>query len=196
MELKKRTSDQIFQFLKDRSHSISSSSFFLMQIRLLLEINFEKEKYKITYLYCNWLLHKNLTYKNNKFLIDEISNSFDNYQTKKDLIRNLNKALSIKEFVNELKEIIWRNIQDRSSLIKLTSIENDDYWKNFIRVFLNQVSNRPVLLQKGSNKITDLDFTINGIQIVPRNDKFYIELISNELENKEKKLLSVIGIFE
>lgn len=195
MVLKDKILSQILSFLSSEKLSISNVCFFMQQIRLLLEINYNKDEYIISKHYCNWLLHKNLARSNSPEIIDEISNLFQTFKTNNELVKNISKTLSLKKLVEELNEILWLNIQDKKALANI--IGNQDYWIYFIRIILSQISYRPLLLKKTNIDIGNYGFSIYGIQIVNgKNNQLYIELLSKELENKKKKIRSEIILYK
>ena len=187
---------QILEFLKSKYLSIVNVCFFMQQIRLLLEINNLKNKYKITNHYCNWLLHKELDKSSSPQIMAEISDSLRNFKTKNELIKNISNTLSLKKLVTEINEILWLNIEEKKVLVN-SLIYNNEYWLCFIRIIMSQISYRPLLLKSGNNTIEDLKFSIYGIQIVNgKNNQLYIELLSTELNEKNKKILFEIVLYE
>lgn len=80
----------------------------MQSVRVLLEIDNSKNKYKITNLYCNWLLHKELDNSNlPPIIIQNIAYSFNSFSSKIDLIKQISEAISLKTLIIELKEILW-----------------------------------------------------------------------------------------
>lgn len=195
MELKKRVLKQVTEFLNSKYLTISNVSFFMQQIRLLLEINNTKKEYNVANHYCNWLFHKELNRSNSPIIIAEISNSFENFNSKNELIKNISETLSLKTLVTELKEILWNNLEQKL-LIKSHTIYLDEFWLVFIRIILSQISNRPLLLKKDKVVLNKYRFSIYGVQIVVKDEKIFLEILSEELENKDKRMFSEIILYK
>src|SRR5690606_17804453 len=110
---------------------------FMQSIRVLIEIDGNKSKYETTNLYCNWILHKELDKGNSPSkIIQEIATSFENFDSKNDLIKKINNAISLKKLIVELKRILWINIQDK---VKVSRMDYEDYWLKFIHILLGQL---------------------------------------------------------
>ena len=186
MELRKKTLEQIEQFIACEYITITNVCFFMQSVRVLIEIDENKSKYEATNLYCNWILHKELDQGNSPSkIIQEIANSFENFNSKKDLIKKINKAISLKKLIGELKEILRINIPDK---VKVSRMDYD-YWLKFIQILLSQLLFRPIKLRKKNIKLNDFQFTIYGLQLVSEKEHYNIELLSKELESKNKRLI-------
>jgi hypothetical protein len=187
-ELREKTIKDIEGFFEKKSSSIECVCFFMHKIRLLLEIDNSKGKYKILNHYCNWLFHKNLDKGLSPEIIDEISASFENFQTKNDFIKKVNNSLSIIKFVVELKEVLYLNIDFKYEYVFVS----DDFWVKFTEIILNEIKNRPIILMNKkeimSKKINDFDFSIYGIQLSTQKGKIVIEVLSNDLANLNKQM--------
>lgn len=191
MELRKIVLSQIEQFLISKYLSISSVCFFLQSIRVLIEIDQKRSKYEITSHYCNWILHKELDRSNSQSIIKEIAQSFESFSSKNDLIEKISLAISIQKLVLEIKEILWLKVVNKNSV---NEIDNDEYWKSFVIIVLNQITFRPLKL-KEIITIDNLKFSMYGIRIVPVKEKLCLELLSKELEEKEKRIIIDIALF-
>ena len=193
MQLRQNVLEQIEQLLSGEYLTIPNVCFFMQSIRILLEIDQSQDKYRITSHYCNWLLHQELDRKNSpKIIIEEIANSFQEFSSKNDLIKKINNAISLKELVTQLKEILWHNIPNKEIVSQMDFEEN---WVNFINIVLHQVMLRPVKLKRTEISIEKFKFSIYGIQIVGENEKYRIELLSKELAEKEKRITVEIALF-
>ena len=119
-------------------------------------------------------------------IVENISNSFENINSKNDLINKISNCLSIKDLVIQLKEIIYLNIGFKYDNI----IENDDFWIKFVEILLNEISYRPVLIKNKSIEIVSFQtsFSIYAIQFVQISDKIVVEVLSKELNDKQKNL--------
>jgi hypothetical protein len=190
VELKDKTLKDIEGFFEKKSSSIESICFFMQKIRLLLEIDNTKEKYKILNHYCNWLFHKNLDRGISPFIIEEISASFENAKSNNDCIKKISNALSVKKLVVELKETLYKNIGFKYDYI----FEHDEFWINFITIVLNELKSRPLLLNERKlikNKQIEgfgFDFSVYGIQLTHQKSKIVIEILSEELDNQKKHI--------
>jgi|GEM_PF-4817397 len=191
-QLRAKTIHQIEQFLNSENFSIATVCFFMQSIRLLLEIDKTKSKYPITEHYCNWLLHKELNRKKSPLIVKQIAKSFQEYNSKKELIFKINEAIELKKLINELKNILWTTIPDKT---KISRIDFEDYWLKFIRVILGQILFRPVKLEKENINLGGLEISIYGFQIVAEKDKYNVELLSKELERKNKRFIIDIALF-
>jgi len=192
LQLRKKIIEQIEQCLDRDYLSISNVSYFMQSIRILIEIDNSQTQYKITSHYCNWLLHKELDRAISPVIIKDIAESFKEYESKNDLIKKINSAISLKKLVEELKEILWINVDKK---VLVSKIDHDEYWIKIIQLILNQIEFRPLKLKKKHIKIDGFEFTINGIQIVPLKNKYNVELLSKELIEKEKRLIIDIALF-
>src|SRR5690606_8269670 len=188
MSLKENVVEYIEQFIKSEYLSIANVCFFMQQIRILNEINQTQNNYIITNHYCNWLLHKELNRSNSPIIMEQISQSLKTFNSKIDLIKKISDSLSLIKLVTELKEILWINLSEKKILIN-SQIENDDYWLKFVGIILNQISFRPLLVRNNHISIDNLEFSIYGIQIAPENEKYNIEILSHELESRNKRIL-------
>ena len=113
------------------------------------------------------------------------------FDSKFDLINKISTSISVKELIVQIKEILYK-IQIGFKYDSF--IENDKFWASFIQNIFHELANRPILLEKNKNvkakKIENfnIDFSIYGIQLVGIKDKICIEILSNELETKNKNL--------
>ncbi len=165
----------------------------MQSLRVLMEIDGNQSKYSVTNLYCNWILHKELDRgKNPSEIIEEIAYSFQKFSSKNDLIKKINNAISLKKLVTELKEILWTNVSDK---VKVSRMDYEDYWIKFIQILLSQLLFRPIKLKTNSINLNDFQFTIYGLQIVTEKDHYNIELLSKELEEKNKRFIIDIALF-
>nr|WP_321414956.1 hypothetical protein [uncultured Allomuricauda sp.] len=193
MELRRKTLEQIEQFIACDYLSIANVCFFMQSLRVLMEIDGNQSKYSVTNLYCNWILHKELDRgKNPSEIIEEIAYSFQKFSSKNDLIKKINNAISLKKLVTELKEILWTNVSDK---VKVSRMDYEDYWIKFIQILLSQLLFRPIKLKTNSINLNDFQFTIYGLQIVTEKDHYNIELLSKELEEKNKRFIIDIALF-
>src|SRR5690554_3791303 len=159
----------------------------MQSVRVLLEIDDSKNKYKITNLYCNWLLHKELDNSNlPPIIIQNIADSFKSFSSKNDLIKQISEAISLKTLITELKEILWVKMTDK---VVVSKMDYEEYWINFIRILLSQLLFRPIKLKKKQIILDGFQFSIYGFQIVPLKDNYNIELLSEELEEKKKRFI-------
>lgn len=190
MDLREKTLKDIEGFFEKKSSSIENICFFMQKLRLLLEIDNSKSKYKILNHYCNWLFHKHLD-RNTSEIINNIGNCFENFNSEFDLLNKVNSSISVEQLVIEIKEILYKN---KIGFEYDNFIENNDFWKAFIQNIFFELRNRPVLLEKNKNvkdkKIEnfEVDFSIYGIQIVSINNEVAIEILSKELEIMDKNL--------
>ena len=193
MELRQKVLEQIEQFIVCDYLSIANVCFFMQSVRVLIEIDKNKSKYEITSLYCNWILHKELDQGNAPSnIIQEIANSFQNFSSKNDLIKKINNAISLKKLIVELKEILWINISDK---VKMSRMDYEDYWLKFIQILLSQLLFRPIKLKTNNISLNDFQFTIYGFQVVTEKEHYNIELLSKELETKNKRFIINIALF-
>lgn len=195
MHLREKIVTQIEQFITSEYFSISNVCFFMQSIRILLEIDECSTKYYITQHYCNWLLHKELDKSNSPVIIEEITNSLNNFNSKNDLVNKLTEALSVKKLVEELKEILWTKLENK---ILVSKFDFETKWINIITILLNQIVLRPIKLKSKQPHINieEFDFTVYGIQLVHSNEKVCIEILSKELEHKNKRMLADIALFK
>lgn len=194
MTLRENTLKQLEQVISKEYLSISNVCFFMQSVRILLEIDDCNNKYKYTFHYCNWLLHKELYRSSSPIIIDEITKSFSDFSSKNDLIKKITEALSVKKLVEELKEILWTKIENKKLVSKM---DFEEYWLNFITIILNQIILRPLKLEKKSTpiKIEKFDFTVYGIQLDYEKESICVEILSKELEQKNKRILADIALF-
>lgn len=191
MHLRKNILNQIEQYLMYEYLSISNVCYFMQNVRVLLEI--DNSKYKITNLYCNWLLHKELDNSNlPPIIIQNIADSFKSFSSKNDLIKQINEAISLKTLIVELKEILWINMNDK---VVVSKMDYEEYWIKFIEILFSQLLFRPIKLKKKQISLDGFQFSIYGIQIVPLKDNYNIELLSEELEEKKKRFIIDIALF-
>jgi len=167
--------------------------FFYAVCKSINRIDGNKSKYKITNLYCNWILHKELDQGNTPSeIIQEIANSFENFNSKNDLIKKINNSISLKKLIVELKEILWINVPDK---VKVSRMDFEDYWLKFIQILLSQLLFRPIKLKKKNIDLNDFKFSIYGLQLVSEKRHYNIELLSKELESKNKRFIIDIALF-
>lgn len=193
MHLREATLEQLEELLLGEYLSIPNVCFFMQSIRVLLEIDKSKNKYKVTWHYCNWLLHKELDRSNSPLIIQEIADSFKEFSTKNDLIKKINSAISLKTLVIELKEILWLNIPNKKVVCQMDFEAN---WINFIKIILQQILFRPVKLREQDLLVDKFKFSIYGIQVIYDKEKYNIELLSKELEIKQKRIIVEIALFK
>lgn len=187
--LREKTLKDIEIFFQKKSSSIESICFFMQKIRLLLEIDNVKGNYKITNHYCNWLFHKHLD-RNTSEIIENIGVCFENFDNRFDLINKISSSISVKELIIQIKEILYKN---KIGFEYSEFIENDDFWISFIQNIFNELKNRPVLIDKRKIKKIQIDnfieeFSIYGIQLIEIKNTIGIEILSEELETKNKNL--------
>jgi hypothetical protein len=193
MLLRQNIINQIEQYLATEYLSIANVCFFMQSIRILIEIDQCQLKYKTVFHYCNWLLHMELNRSESPVIIKEITDSFTTFSSKNDLIKRINNSISLINLVVELKEILWMKISNK---IVVSKIDFEEYWLNFIAIILNQIMHRPLKLRKKNILIENFNFTIYGIQIVLEKEYYCIELLSKELEEKDKKMIIDIAFFK
>lgn len=197
-ELQQNTKKDIEAFFEKKTITPESVSYFMFKIRLLLEINNQKGRYKILNHYCNWLLHKNLNQGISPEIIKEISSLFTKKITKNDFVIQLNEILSIKKLIVELKEMLYINIGFKHQY----TFENDQFWVNFLIIFLKEIKLKPLLLIKNrlisSEEIKDIDFdfSIFGIQLTDNNDNIVVEILSKEFLSEDKRIYIEFAIFK
>ena len=195
MNLRKNIIEQMEQSLVWEKISIPNVCYIMQSIRILIEIDDCKSKYPITTLYCNWLLHKELDRTNlPSTIIQNIANSFQNFHSKNDLIKKINEAISLKKLIVEIKEILWKNINNK---VIVSKIDFEEYWIKYIQLILSQVLFRPIKLKEDKTEILveGFNLTIYGLQIVPLNDNYNIELLSKKLMENKKQLIIDIALF-
>lgn len=195
MKLRENIIEQIEQSLVWEKLSIPHLCYIMQSIRILIEIDDCKSKYPITTLYCNWLLHKELDRTNlPSTIIQNIANSFQNFNSKNELIKKINEAISLKKLIVEIKEILWGNINNK---VIVSKIDFDEYWIRYIQLILSQILFRPIKLKQDKNEIpvNDFDLSIYGLQIIPLKDSYNIELLSKKLELEKKQLIIDIVLF-
>jgi len=196
--LQQTTKKDIETFFEKKTISPESVSYFMFKIRLLLEINNQKGRYKILNHYCNWLLHKNLDKGISPEIIKEISSLFTKNITKNEFVIEINEILSIKKLIVELKEMLYINIGFKHQY----TFENDQFWINFLIIFLKEIKLKPLLLIKNrliSNeriKDIDFDFSIFGIQLTDNDDKIVIEILSKEFISENSRIYIEFAIFK
>lgn len=192
MKLRQNILEQIEQSLDRDYLSISNVCYIMQTIRTLIEIDNCQTKYKITSHYCNWLLHKELDRAISPVIIQNIADSFQNFSSKNDLIKKINNSISLKKLIEEIKEILWVNLTNK---IIISKIDYDEYWIKFIQLILSQIIFRPIKLKKKHIIIDRFEFSIYGLQIVSSKNKYKIELLSKELEEKDKRMIIEIALF-
>lgn len=198
MELKQKTLNDIESFFDKNSLSIENISFFMIKVRLLLEMEDQKNRYKILNHYCNWFLHKSLDRGLSPVIINEISSLFSKRLKKNDFVVGINEILSIKKLVVELKEVLYLNIGFKYQY----TFENDQFWIIFFKIFLIELKQKPLLLMKKSvvehQVIEEIDFSFSvfGIQLTDYKDKIFVEILSKEFEAKNKHFYIEFAIFK
>ena len=198
MELKQKTLNDIESFFDKNSLSIENISFFMIKVRLLLEMEDQKNRYKILNHYCNWFLHKSLDRGLSPVIINEISSLFSKRLKKNDFVVGINEILSIKKLVVELKEVLYLNICFKYQY----TFENDQFWIIFFKIFLIELKQKPLLLMKKSvvehQVIEEIDFSFSvfGIQLTDYKDKIFVEILSKEFEAKNKHFYIEFAIFK
>lgn len=160
------------QTLKKERLSIADVCYFMQSVRLLIEIDGTKTKYKTTNHYCNWLLHKELNSSNSPVIIQEVVNSFHYFTSEIDLIKRINQAISLKNLITELKEILWLNMSDKVTVSKI-----EEFWLSFIHKLLTQLLFRPLKVYKQDINLGIIDLSVYGIQIADFKNDFKIELL-------------------
>jgi hypothetical protein len=198
MELRQKTINDIEFFFEKKSSSVESISFFIIKIRLLLEITNQKSKYKILNHYCNWFLHKSLDQGISPVIIKEISCTFSKQLKKNDFIVEINEILSVKKLIEELKEVLYINVGFKHQY----TFENDQFWIKFLTLFLSEIKIKPLLLIKNNvieNKAIeeiDFSFSVYGIQLTDNDGKIVIEILSKEFTDKKKHFYIEFAIFK
>jgi len=190
--LRSKIISEIEQFLVKENFSVEAVCFFMQSIRVLLEIDNTKENYPITEHYCNWLLHKELDRKRSPKIIQEIALSFKESNSKIEIINKVGKAIELQKLISELQDILWKNIADK---MKVRNFDFESNWLKFIQVIFNQIIFRPIKLKKSHIDISGFDITIYGFQIVIEKGKYCMELLSNELNKKDRRIIIDIAIF-
>tara|TARA_R110000850_G_scaffold276997_1_gene421307 strand:- start:1143 stop:1754 length:612 start_codon:yes stop_codon:yes gene_type:complete len=191
LKLRENILEQIGQSIDRDYLSISNVCYFMQSIRILIEIDQCQSKYKITNHYCNWLLHKELNRAISPTIIQNIADSFQKFSSKNDLIKKINNAISLKKLIEELKEILWVNLNNK---VIISKIDYDEYWIKFIQLILSQILYRPVILKEKHINIDGFEFSIYGLQIISSKDKYNVELLSKELEELGKKIIIDIAL--
>lgn len=192
LKLRENILEQIEQSIDRDYLSISNVCYFMQSIRILIEIDQSQSKYKITSHYCNWLLHKELNRAISPTIIQNIADSFQKFNSKNDLIKKINYAISLKKLIEELKEILWINLNNK---VIISKIDYDEYWIKFIQLILSQILYRPIKLREKHINVDGFEFSIYGLQIVSSKDKYNLELLSKELEDKGKRIIIEIALF-
>jgi len=190
--LRSKIISEIEQFLVKENFTVEAVCFFMQSIRILLEIDNSKDKYPITEHYCNWLLHKELNRKRSPKIIEEIATSLKVSNSKIEIINKIGKAIELQKLVSEIQEILWAKASDK---MKIRDFDFETNWLKFIQVIISQVIYRPIKLNKSHIDISAFQITIYGFQIVTQKDKYCVELLSRELEKKDKRIIIDIAIF-
>lgn len=193
LQLRQVILSQIEQTLKKERLSIADVCYFMQSVRLLIEIDGTKTKYKTTNHYCNWLLHKELNRSNSPVIIQEVVNSFQCFTSENDLIKRINQAISLKNLITELKEILWLNMSDK---VTVSKTDYEEFWLSFIHKLLTQLLFRPLKVNKQDINLGIINLSVYGIQIADFKNDFKIELLSKELEKKDKRFLIEIALFQ
>jgi hypothetical protein len=98
----------------------------------------------------------------------------------------VSKIIGVQEFVIELKEIIYKYLKSRNN------IDDDRFWIDFLKLYLNLITHKPILFSKEMKSLdmSDIgfDFKIYGLQFVDYEDSFKIEILSEQLEASNKNL--------
>ncbi len=181
--MKGKILNDLDNFFKLGHMSRQSVTFFIVQIRLLLEVTNSKNKFKLVNFYCNWFLHKNLNKSKVPEIVKRIANSFDTSNSKNELIFNLNQSISSRLFIIELKELLLEN------KITNSNIGDDEYMFNILEIILNEIKNRPLLLENKNIVIDAFEFSVFGIMLTNHNDKIVMEILSKELKKRNKRML-------
>ena len=193
--IKQNQFELIEEFLKNPVFKIEYVSFFLINIRVLIESKKLKQKYPHINLYCNWLLHSELDREIVPTLVEDISKSFQNFSTENELNIRITEILSIKEFVIQLKDLLWKAIINEEIDYQY-NIDDDDFWFSFVSILLTYITDRPLLLknQKVFKLVENLDVTIYGIQLKSYQNKIMVEILSKELQDNDKYLYIELGL--
>lgn len=79
----------------------------------------------------------------------------------------------------------------------MSKIDFEEYWIKYIQLILSQVLFRPIKLIQDKDEISvkGFDLSIYGLQIIPLNDNYNIELLSKKLETNKKQLIIDIALF-
>lgn len=192
MVLRQNVLKQIEQFISTEYLSIANVCFFMQSIRILLEIDDSKSKYKITSHYCNWMLHKELDRSSSPLIIKEITRAFNCFTSERDLTEKVTNALSVQKLVQELKEILWVNVENK---ILVSKMDFESYWLNFITILLNQIVYRPLKLNNKNILLDNRKFSVYGIQLINKNEAVWIEILSTELNMKDTKMMIKVVLF-
>jgi hypothetical protein len=111
---------------------------------------------------------------------------------KNDLIKKISNSISLKKLIEEIKEILWLYLTNKAIVSK---IDCDEYWLKKIRLILSQLLFSPLKIKTEHINIDGFEFSIYGMQIISLKDKYNVELLSKELEEKDKRLITDIVLF-
>ena len=129
--------------------------YLLVQIRKILEQEDLKDIYTFLDLYCDWVLHTNITSKKNQQILGKINLAVaaledpDNIDYP-DALENLNKAISLDGLYRDMKNLFQsKNLNDN-----LFSIDN---WKKFGGLLISILKDIP-LVASGEQLISTFSF--------------------------------------
>ena len=166
--------------------SFESIALVIVNLRMLIEIKEVANDYPKVKFYCDWFLHSQLDRKSAKEVVISIKEAMIKSELKNNFLLQVSKIIGVQEFVIELKEIIYKYLKSRNN------IDDDRFWIDFLKLYLNLITHKPILFSKEMKSLdmSDIgfDFKIYGLQFVDYEDSFKIEILSEQLEASNKNL--------
>lgn len=188
MELRNKIVKRIEKVFASGYLTVANVSYLMNQLRLLIELNSDKDRYPTTNHYCNWLNHIELDRRKSPQIVDELSEALDCSLSKVEFLKQTAEILEIKRLVSEVKEILLKNLNDKKLLFESNCFESDEYWMTFLRIILSELTFRPLKMNKPSTNRNKFGFDIYGLQLVSKKDKIVVEILSDGLKSRNKKL--------
>ena len=186
MMLEKRIINQLEEYFNSPKASFESIALVIVNLRMLIEIKEVANDYPKVKFYCDWFLHSKLSWNSAKEVVLKIKVAIIETELKDDFLLQVSKIIGVQEFVIELKEIIYKYLKSRNN------IDDDRFWIDFLKLYLNLITHKPILFSKEMKSLdmSDIgfDFKIYGLQFVDYEDSFKIEILSEQLEASNKNL--------
>ena len=160
----------------------------MVQLRILIELNNQSKTYPITFHYCNWLLHPSLNRRLAPEMVKRINKALDESANVNAFLKEISEILSVKRLINEIQDLIVVTAKNKKAFLFGEQIISDEYWLNFLKILLNELIHRPLILNSKEPLQNNFGFDIYGLQLVSAKEKIVVELMSNELEKRNKQI--------
>jgi len=187
--IKNKIANKLEEIINNDSFTESEISYFLNLIRKYMEyIKYENksilDKYTLLKFFCDWSCHFEISQSVSGLEIIEKINSI--IAKDKD---NADNGVMIKNIVNAISFLSFRE-QIKLFLLELNLkaewIENDEKWKNFLRIYIEIIINCPLIFEGESNKKVKLildNIIANPIQVNIWVIGFYITRFEKDVFN-------------